>query len=151
MVMNVTIMIASALMSVKSTESTANRPFVDVGEGRPFTALGAHVERLVHPLTTGSQALGVSLCVMQPGDRVHRHHHPYEEAYFVVSGHGTMYLEGEAEPIMLLPGRAVYIAVDRVHGQVADQGEELHILCSLSPPPIEGQSPLFDDEPEVGP
>ncbi len=124
---------------------------VDVGSGRPFTALGSHVERLVHPLTTGSTSLGVSLCVMQPGERVHRHHHPYEEAYFVLEGTGEMYLAGEPQSIDLIPGRAVYIAADRIHGQVNTGTDVLRILCSLSPPPTEGHSPLFDDEPEVGP
>lgn len=128
----------------------APSPVVDVGGGRPFEALGAHVERLVHPLTSGSDHLGVSICVMQPGDRVHRHHHPYEEAYYVLEGTGTMHLEGIGV-VPLVPGRAVYIAGDRVHGQVNDGRGVLRILCALAPPPIEGQAPLFDDEPEVGP
>jgi quercetin dioxygenase-like cupin family protein len=121
-------------------------------DGRPFEALGSMVRRLVHPLTTGSTQLGVSVCLMQPGDRVRRHRHDYEEAYFVTSGHGRMYLEDVEGEIELVPGRAVYVAAGRVHGQVNDGDEELVIVCSLSPPPIEGAEPDFQGpDPEDGP
>jgi hypothetical protein len=33
-----------------------------------------------------------------------------------------------------------------VHGQVNDGDEPLHIICSLAPPPVEGDPPLFADE-----
>jgi quercetin dioxygenase-like cupin family protein len=108
-------------------------------DGRPFTGLGALVLRLIHPKTVGSQDLGVSLCVMEPGDRVVRHRHSYEEAYYVLAGEGTMFLEGEGE-IALREGMAVYIPSNRAHGQSAgDRG--LRILCALSPPPVEGELP----------
>jgi hypothetical protein len=45
------------------------------GEGRLFEALGAPVWRLVHPKTVGSERLGMSLCLMQPGDEIRRHSH----------------------------------------------------------------------------
>ena len=125
---------------------------VDVQDGRPFTALGSLVLRLVHPLTTGSVGLGVSICLMEPGDRVRRHSHPYEEAYYVISGRGRMYLEGVDEEIELVPGRAVYVPAGRVHGQVNDGDEQLSILCSLSPPPVEGDAPEFaGSDPAQGP
>lgn len=114
-------------------------------DGRLFEALGAPVWRLVHPLTTGSTALGVSLCAMGPGDEIRRHSHDYEEAYYVLRGTGTMTLEGVGE-IHLEPGLSVYVPPGRVHGQVADGGEPLHILCSLSPPPVEGAPPRFAED-----
>ena len=116
-------------------------PVIHVSAGRPFDALGAPVRRLIHPRTVGSDRLGVSICDMPPGSRVRRHRHDYEEAYFVVAGTGTMYLEGEADEIDLTPGLLVYVAPGRVHGQVNDGDEPLRILCSLSPPPIEGEVP----------
>ena len=120
-------------------------PIVRVEEGRLFDALGAPVRRLVHPKTVGSHQLGVSICLMEPGDVVRRHRHSYEEAYFVVTGTGTMYLEGVGD-IRLEPGLSVYVAPERVHGQVNDSNEPLEILCSLSPPPVEGDPPRFADE-----
>lgn len=105
-----------------------------------FTGLGAEVRRLVHPSTVGSENVGVSICLMNPGDEIMTHRHDYEEAYFVVRGSGKMYLEGEPQ-IQLEPGLSVYIAPGQVHGQVNDGAEPLHILCSLSPPPTEGVTP----------
>lgn len=116
-------------------------------QGREFHALGAPVYRLIHPRTVGSVGVGVSLCVMQPGQRVRRHRHDYEEAYYVLRGTGLMYLE-DHEPVRLEPGLSVYIAANRVHGQVNDGSETLEILCSLSPPPAEGQVPEILEEDE---
>jgi quercetin dioxygenase-like cupin family protein len=118
---------------------------VSIDEGRPFDALGAPVRRLVHPKTVGSSQLGVSICLMDPGQEVRRHRHSYEEAYFVLRGTGTMYLEGEGE-IRLEPGLSVYIPAERAHGQVNDGREPLHLLCSLSPPPVEGEPPRFAED-----
>jgi quercetin dioxygenase-like cupin family protein len=114
---------------------------VDVGQGRDFFGLGARVQRLVHPRTVGSDRLGVSIVLMAPGDVIKRHRHDYEEAYFVISGEGTMFLEGVGE-LDLVPGRSVYVPPGRAHGQVNTSADtELHILCSLSPPPVEGETP----------
>lgn len=113
---------------------------VRVDDGVRFDGLGAEVRRLVHPATTGSTNLGVSICRMDPGDVVHRHTHDYEEAYFVVQGTGEMYLEGH-DPIRLEPGLSVYIAAGEVHGQVNDGVERLDIVCSLSPPPSGSRQP----------
>jgi quercetin dioxygenase-like cupin family protein len=120
-------------------------PVLDVGDGRDFMGLGARVNRLVHPNTVGSDQLGVSVAMHGPGERVKRHRHPYEEAYYVIKGEGVMYLEGHGE-IELRPGRSVYIAPNTIHGQLNTSSDsDLWILCSLSPPPIEGETPeLFE-------
>ena len=123
---------------------TGERLTIRVEQGRPFDALGAPVSRLVHPLTVGSTQLGVSLCSMAPGDTVRRHSHDYEEAYFVLEGTGVMYLEGVGD-IRLEPELAVYVPPNRVHGQVNDGERPLRILCSLSPPPVEGDPPRFSE------
>jgi quercetin dioxygenase-like cupin family protein len=123
----------------------SQRRVIDVGEGRDFLGLGARVERLVHPNTTGSDQLGVSIVMHGPGEPVKRHRHPYEEAYYVIKGEGVMFMEGVGE-IELRPGRSVYIPPETIHGQVnTSQDSDLWILCSLSPPPTEGETPeLFE-------
>jgi quercetin dioxygenase-like cupin family protein len=124
----------------------SEQPLVmDVGEGRDFMGLGARVHRLVHPNTTGSDQVGVSIAMHGPGERVKRHRHPYEEAYYVIKGEGTMYMDGQDE-IELRPGRAVYIPPETIHGQVnTSDVDDLWVLCSLSPPPPEGETPeLFE-------
>jgi len=122
----------------------SDRPTIDLSEGRPFDALGAPVRRLIHPTTVGSVGLGVSVCDMPAGSRVQVHRHDYEEAYFVISGRGTMYLEGEGD-IALRPELLVYVAPGRAHGQVNDGDQPLRILCSLAPPPVEGEVPELLD------
>lgn len=118
---------------------------IDVGQGRDFMGLGTRVHRLVHPRTTGSDQVAVSIAMHGPGDRVKRHRHAYEEAYYVIKGEGVMYMEGH-DDIELRPGRAVYIPPGTIHGQVnTSQEADLWILCSLSPPPVEGETPeLFE-------
>ena len=115
---------------------------VRVEGGRPFHALGAPVVRLVHPKMVGSRSLGMSACLMDLGQSVSRRRHPYEEAYFVVRGSVTNYLEGEGQ-IRLDPNLSVYVPPNTFHGQVNDSGEPLEIVCSLSPPPVEGEVPEF--------
>ena len=104
-----------------------------LADGADYWALGVLVKRLVHPTTTGSVQLGVSICLMTPGEEVPIHRHPYEEAYFVVRGRGTMTLEGET--IELVPDLSVYIPSNHYHGQKNTGDEELVVLCSLAPPP----------------
>jgi quercetin dioxygenase-like cupin family protein len=118
---------------------------IDMGEGRDFMGLGARVERLVHPNTVGSDQIGVSVAMHGPGERVKRHRHPYEEAYYVIKGEGVMYMEGVGD-IELRPGRSVYIPPNTIHGQVNTSSDtDLWVLCSLSPPPPEGETPeLFE-------
>ncbi len=120
-------------------------PVRDLGTGPNFFGLGARVERLIHPVTVGSDQVGLSMAMMEPGDVVKRHRHSYEEAYYVVRGHGVMYLEGEGE-IDLFPGRSVYIASMRIHGQRNTSTDEvLQIVCALAPPPLIGDVPeLFE-------
>jgi quercetin dioxygenase-like cupin family protein len=123
-----------------------SRPLVvDIGDGRDFMGLGARVHRVVHPSTVGSDQLGVSIAMHGPGERVKRHRHFYEEAYYVIKGEGMMYMEGQDE-IELRPGRSVYVPPNTIHGQVNTSTEnDLWILCSLSPPPPEGEVPeLFE-------
>jgi quercetin dioxygenase-like cupin family protein len=128
-----------------SAEPSRRGPVLDLGQGVDFYGLGARVHRVVHPQTVGSRQVAVSIALMRPGDRVKRHRHSYEEAYYVVRGRGVMYLEGVGE-IELTPGRSVYIASNLIHGQVnTSDAEDLEIVCSLSPPPPAGEVPeLFE-------
>ncbi|MHB1537681.1 MAG: cupin domain-containing protein [Solirubrobacteraceae bacterium] len=118
---------------------------LEIGEGRDFMGLGARVHRLVHPKTVGSEQIATSVAMHGPGERVKRHRHRYEEAYYVIKGEGVMFMEGHDE-IRLHPGRAVYIPPNTIHGQVNTSSDtDLWILCSLSPPPLEGETPeLFE-------
>lgn len=113
--------------------ATQQRLVMRLEDGVDYWGLGTQVKRLVHPTTTGSVQLGVSICLMKPGEEVVIHRHPYEEAYYVVRGHGTMSLDGET--IELVPDLTVYIPSNQYHGQKNTSVEELVVLCALAPPP----------------
>lgn len=106
---------------------------VKISEGIEFRKIGGFVLRLVNPATTGSINIGTSMCYLNPGEEVIQHRHEYEEAYFILSGEGTMVLEGQT--IRLEKNLSVYVPPNAMHGQKNDGEEPLVIHCALSPAP----------------
>ena len=106
---------------------------IRIRDGMDYRGIGALVKRLVHPRTTGSQNLGVSILFMAPGDEIVIHNHPYEEAYFILEGEGEMTLGDEA--IQLEKYLSIYVPPNTMHGQKNTGDTTLVILCSLTPPP----------------
>lgn len=106
---------------------------IKINEGLDFKEIGGLVKRLVHPQTTGSKNLGVSICYLHPGESIIPHQHDFEEAYFILQGEGTMTLEGEK--ISLEKNLTVYIPANAEHTHINDGNETLIALCALSPPP----------------
>lgn len=106
---------------------------IRIRDGMDYRGIGALVKRLVHPKTTGSKDLGVSIVFMAPGDVIVVHDHPYEEAYFILEGEGVMTLDGEE--IKLDKYLSVYVPPNTSHGQKNTGDTTLVILCSLTPPP----------------
>jgi mannose-6-phosphate isomerase-like protein (cupin superfamily) len=106
---------------------------VKISEGIEFRKIGGYVLRLVNPATVGSKNIGTSMCYLNPGEEIIQHKHEYEEVYFIVSGEGTMVLEGEK--IHLEKNLSVYVPSNAMHGQKNDGQEPLVIHCALSPAP----------------
>jgi len=106
---------------------------VKISEGIEFRKIGGYVLRLVNPATVGSKNIGTSMCYLNPGEEIVYHKHEYEEVYFIVSGEGTMTLEGEK--IHLEKNLSVYVPSNAMHGQKNDGQEPLIIHCALSPAP----------------
>jgi putative monooxygenase len=106
---------------------------IKISEGLEYRKIGGYVLRLVNPATTGSKNLGTSMCYLNPGEEIIQHQHEYEEVYFVLSGEGTLVLEGQT--IHLEKYLSVYIRPNAMHGQKNDGQEPLLIHCSLSPAP----------------
>jgi mannose-1-phosphate guanylyltransferase len=65
-------------------------------------------------------------------------HTGYDEIYYVISGTGTVTLDGEASP--LRPGSVVVIPAGVTHSLAAAEGEELEFVI-LGTPPI----PITDE------
>ncbi len=117
---------------------------VKVAEGAVFREIGGVVRRLIHPETVGPTNLGLSVAYLNPGESVVRHRHLSEEAYFVVQGEGTMFLEGHPD-IPLTRNTAVYIPSNAIHGQTNTGDEPLVIVAALSPP-LTTKPELFPEE-----
>ena len=59
-------------------------------------------------------------------------HTGYDEIYYVVSGTGTIALDGETSP--LRPGSVVVIPAGATHSVEADPGQELEFVIFGAPP-----------------
>lgn len=64
-----------------------------------------------------------------PGGHTPRHSHDYEHEVFIVSGRGTILLEGKERPIR--GGDVIYVPAEELHQfkSAADQAEPLKFLC----------------------
>ncbi len=62
-----------------------------------------------------------------PGGNTPRHSHDYEHEVYVVSGSGTVLLEGEYRPVR--GGDVIYVPADEEHQFRASADESLRFLC----------------------
>jgi mannose-6-phosphate isomerase-like protein (cupin superfamily) len=70
--------------------------------------------------------------IVGPGIRTAAHYHPKtEEIYYILSGTGTMHLEGEEKTVG--PGDAIAIPPGAVHWIENRASEDLVFLCACSP------------------
>jgi quercetin dioxygenase-like cupin family protein len=81
----------------------------------------------------------VQVWELEPGTTEGDHTHPpddpadnYEELYYVLSGRGTLTVDGERRP--LGPDDAVLVPTGVDHGLSADRGETLRILLIFGKP-----------------
>lgn len=109
---------------------------MEINEGSDFRGVGGLVKRLIHPTTTGSEKLGVSIAYLNPGEEFPPHRHSNEEAYFVLQGTGYMTIEDYDEEIFLKKNLSVYMPANKEHYTKNTGNEPLVLLCSLAPPPV---------------
>lgn len=112
---------------------------MEIREGIDYRGVGGLVKRLIHPSTTGSNQIGVSIAFISPGEELPEHKHSNEEVYFVLQGEGIMTIDNYHEQINLKEKLSVYIPANRIHYTKNTGNEPLVLLCSLSPPPITKQ------------
>ncbi|MCX4907422.1 cupin domain-containing protein [Streptomyces sp. NBC_00878] len=73
---------------------------VDLSEAEPNTRRGGDLRALLTPTTVGSTSGFMGVAIVQPGDRIAEHYHPYSEEFvYVVCGHFEVDLDGEAHPL----------------------------------------------------
>ncbi|MFB7338007.1 cupin domain-containing protein [Streptomyces adustus] len=80
---------------------TTPRPrIVDLSETEPNTRRGGDLRAMLTPTAVGAKSGFMGLAIIQPGDRIGEHYHPYSEEFvYVVSGVLEVDLDGETFPI----------------------------------------------------
>lgn len=89
-------------------------------------------------IVTGGKGGVANVHVAKTKSLPHFFHTGYDEVYYVVSGTGTVTLDGKASP--LRPGSVVVIPAGVRHSLEASEGEELEFVIFGTPPM------LIDDE-----
>ncbi len=90
------------------------------------------LRELLHPAKSGTRvAYSLAWGRLEPGARSKRHRLASSEVYYVLSGHGTFYLEAESQPIEA--GTVVYVPPKGVQW-VHNTGDiPLDFLCLVDP------------------
>ncbi|MFD8301077.1 cupin domain-containing protein [Streptomyces sp. NPDC059690] len=80
---------------------TTSRPrIVALNEIEPNTRRGGDLRALLTPATVGSTSGFMGVAIVQPGDRIGEHYHPYSEEFvYVLCGQLEVDLDGEAQPL----------------------------------------------------
>ncbi|MFH0240980.1 cupin domain-containing protein [Streptomyces sp. HK10] len=73
---------------------------VDLSETTPNRRRGGDLRAMLTPTTVGSTSGFMGLAIVEPGDRIGEHYHPYSEEFvYVVSGRLEVDLDGEPHPL----------------------------------------------------
>ncbi|MFI6444645.1 cupin domain-containing protein [Kitasatospora sp. NPDC050543] len=87
---------------------------VHVDEAAPNTRRGGDLRAMLTPTTCGATSGFMGLAIVQPGDRIGEHYHPYSEEFvFVVCGELEVDLDGEPHP--LRPEQGLMIPLNMRH------------------------------------
>ncbi|WP_042418134.1 cupin domain-containing protein [Streptacidiphilus anmyonensis] len=126
---------------------------VSLGDVPPNRRRGGDLRAMLTPTTVGATSGFMGLALIEPGERIGEHYHPYSEEFvFVVAGELEVDLDGEAHP--LRPEQGLLIPRDMRHrfrNVGAAQARMVFHLGPLAPRPElghvdteDGQEPSAD-------
>jgi putative monooxygenase len=94
---------------------TLHQPrIVDLSETQPNRRRGGDLRALLTPTTAGATSGFMGLAIVQPGERIGEHYHPYSEEFvYVVSGLLEVDLDGE--PHRMRPDQGLLIPLNMRH------------------------------------
>ncbi|MGY3200340.1 cupin domain-containing protein [Streptomyces sp. TE5632] len=105
---------------------------VDLSETEPNRRRGGDLRTLLTPATVGSTSGFMGLAVIQPGERIGEHYHPYSEEFvYVVSGALEVDLDGE--PFALRADQGLMIPIDMRHRFRNVSDAEARMVFHLGP------------------
>ncbi|MDX3228775.1 cupin domain-containing protein [Streptomyces sp. ME19-01-6] len=80
--------------------TTQSHLIVDLSAVAPNRRRGGDVRAMLTPTTVGATSGFMGMAVVQPGERVTEHYHPYSEEFvYVVCGELEVDLDGTAHPL----------------------------------------------------
>jgi putative monooxygenase len=87
---------------------------VDLSETEPNRRRGGDIRAMLTPATSGSTSGFMGLAIVQPGERIGEHYHPYSEEFvYVVTGALEVDLDGESHA--LKPDQGLLIPINMRH------------------------------------
>ncbi|MFF0446680.1 cupin domain-containing protein [Streptomyces sp. NPDC004609] len=87
---------------------------VDLSETQPNTRRGGDLRAMLTPTAVGATTGFMGLAIVQPGERIGEHYHPYSEEFvYVVSGLLEVDLDGETRKMR--PDQGLLIPVNMRH------------------------------------
>ncbi|WP_328562676.1 cupin domain-containing protein [Streptomyces coelicoflavus] len=87
---------------------------VSLGDIAPNRRRGGDLRALLTPTTAGSTSGFMGVAIVQPGDRIAEHYHPYSEEFVYVT-EGTLEVDLDGVPHSLATGQGLLIPQDMRH------------------------------------
>jgi mannose-6-phosphate isomerase-like protein (cupin superfamily) len=88
---------------------------------------------LIDEETVGARNYSLLINTMVAGVKGEEHKHTENEhCWYILSGTGTIYIEGEA--YRMAPEMAIYVPADTLHRFEVDEGEDLTYIVVYAPP-----------------
>ncbi|GAA4296469.1 cupin domain-containing protein [Streptomyces venetus] len=119
---------------------TTRPRIVDISETEPNRRRGGDLRTLLTPLTVGSTSGFMGLAIMQPGERISEHYHPYSEEFvYVVQGQLEVDLDDDTRPLRADQGLMIPIGMRHRFRNVGDlEARMVFHLAPLAPKPSLG-------------
>lgn len=87
---------------------------VDLDDIAPNRRRGGDLRALLTPTTVGSTSGFMGVAIVQPGERIGEHYHPYSEEFVYITD-GALEVDLEGEPHALRPGQGLLIPLNTRH------------------------------------
>ncbi|NED92694.1 cupin domain-containing protein [Streptomyces sp. SID11233] len=112
---------------------TTHRPrIVDLSETQPNTRRGGDLRALLTPTAVGATSGFMGLAIIQPGDRIAEHYHPYSEE-FVYVVNGLLEVDLDGEPYAMRPDQGLLIPLNVRHRFRNVGDTEVRMVFHLGP------------------
>uniref|UniRef100_A0AAU2W347 Cupin domain-containing protein n=1 Tax=Streptomyces sp. NBC_00008 TaxID=2903610 RepID=A0AAU2W347_9ACTN len=105
---------------------------VDLSETQPNTRRGGDLRALLTPTAVGATSGFMGLAIIQPGDRIAEHYHPYSEE-FVYVVNGLLEVDLDGEPYAMRPDQGLLIPLNVRHRFRNVGDTEVRMVFHLGP------------------